>query len=259
MAEYTGAPIYFVHQSTPGAVDLVRAARNRGLSVYSETCPHYLVLDDGVYASTFPEWFACCPPMRSTETVAAVRERYAHGDIDTVSSDHSCYDLTQKRRHDTDIRQMPHGLPGVETRMPVAFTALADALGDPCDPGVLRRFAEVFAATPARINAIPGKGALAPGYDADLVVFDRAELRRVTALELHQGTDFSPFEGRMLRGWPQVVVSGGRIMLRDGQFHDPGPVGRFLPRRGYRETNASTATSTSAPTTASAAAPAGGR
>ncbi|MGF6889407.1 dihydropyrimidinase [Nocardia sp. GAS34] len=241
MAEYTGAPVYFVHQSTPGAVDLVRAARSRGLPAHSETCPHYLVLDDGVYASAFPEWFACCPPMRSAATVAAVRERFAQGHIDTVASDHSCYDLTQKYLHHNDIRQMPHGLPGVETRMPVAFTALADALGDPCDPRVLRRFAEVFAAAPARINAIPGKGALAPGYDADLVVFDPAELRRVAAANLHQGTDFSPFDGRMLRGWPQVVVSGGRIVLRDGQFHDPGPVGRFLRRCGYREANAAPA------------------
>ncbi|WP_216899485.1 dihydroorotase [Nocardia alni] len=263
MAEYTGAPVYFVHQSTPGAVDLVRAARDRGLSAHSETCPHYLVLDDGVYASAFPEWFACCPPMRSARTVAALCERYAQGHIDTVASDHSCYDLTQKRVHDTDIRQMPHGLPGVETRMQVAFTALTEALGDPCDPEVLRRFAEIFAAAPARINAIPGKGALAPGYDADLVVFDPAELRRVCATDLHQGTDFSPFDGRMLRGWPQVVVSSGRIVLRDGEFHDPGPVGRFLRRRGYRQMNASattgTLTTTPMPFSTSTASNAGGR
>jgi len=243
MAEYIGAPVYFVHQSTPGAVDLVQAARARGVAAHSETCPHYLVLDDGVYASRFPEWFACCPPMRSAATVAALNERFAGGPIDTIASDHSCYDMTQKRLHSNDIRQMPHGLPGVETRMPVAFTALADILGDPWDPRVLRRFTEVFAARPARINAIPGKGVLAPGYDADLVVFDPAQTRRVAAAALHQGTDFSPFDGRLLRGWPQVVVSGGRIVLQDGRFHDPGPVGRFLRRRGYREFGAVPASS----------------
>jgi dihydropyrimidinase len=241
MAEYTGAPVYFVHQSTPGAVDLVVTARARGLHVHSETCPHYLVLDDGVYASRFPEWFACCPPMRSAATVAALGERFANGAIDTVASDHSCYDLTQKLAHSGDIRQMPHGLPGVETRMPVAFTALSDMHGDPRDPRVLQRFAEVFAAAPARINAIPDKGVLAPGYDADLVVFDPAQTRWVAAADLHQGTDFSPFDGRILRGWPQVVVSGGRIVLQDGQFHDPGPVGRFVRRGGYREARGTSA------------------
>ncbi|MEA5453375.1 amidohydrolase family protein [Sinomonas sp. JGH33] len=238
MAEYTGAPVYFVHQSTPGAVDLVAEARSRGFDIHSETCPHYLVLDDGVYSSRYPEWFACCPPMRSPETVAALRERFADGSIHTVSSDHSCYDLTQKRERTDDVRQMPHGLPGVETRMPVTFTALAEAAAAASDRDVLERFVEVFSAAPARINALPGKGAIAPGYDADLVVFDPAEARTVDGGALHMGTDFSPFDGRELRGWPQVVVSGGRVVLdRDG-FHDPGPVGRFVARLGYRESAA---------------------
>ena len=129
MAEYTNAPVYFVHQSTPGAVDLVAGARIHGLDAFSETCPHYLTLDDTVYGTSFPEWYACCPPMRSPETVAALRDRLAAGAIHTVASDHSCYDLTQKRERSDDIRAMPHGLPGVETRMPVTFTAMMDATG----------------------------------------------------------------------------------------------------------------------------------
>ncbi|WP_020659934.1 amidohydrolase family protein [Amycolatopsis benzoatilytica] len=235
MAEYTGAPVYFVHQSTPRAVDLVAEARARGLAIHSETCPHYLVLDDGVYSSKFPEWFACCPPMRCAATVAALRERYAAGSVHTVSSDHSCYDLTQKRVRADDIRQMPHGLPGVETRMPVAFTALAEASAGVPEPRVLERFAELFSTGPARINALPGKGIIAPGYDADLVLFDPAETRTVDGAALHMGTDFSPFEGKRLRGWPQVVVSGGKVVLDEDGFHDPGPAGRFLARLGYRE------------------------
>ncbi|WP_334172838.1 dihydroorotase, partial [Sinomonas sp.] len=258
MAEYAGAPVYFVHQSTPGAVDLVADARARGLAIHSETCPHYLTLDDGVYAARFPEWFACCPPMRSPETVAALRERFADGSIHTIASDHSCYDLAQKREHAQDVRQMPHGLPGVETRMPVAFTALWEAsagLGtlsrapggaSPAasglpGTGLLERFVDLFSAAPARINALPGKGAIAAGYDADLVVFDPDEARTVEAAALHMGTDFSPFEGRELRGWPRAVVAAGRVVLDEDGFHDPGPVGRFLPRLGYHEAAASPA------------------
>ncbi|MBT8159688.1 MULTISPECIES: amidohydrolase family protein [Arthrobacter] len=250
MAEYTGAPVYFVHQSTPGAVDLVTDARARGLDAHSETCPHYLVLDDGVYASRFPEWFACCPPMRSRKTVSALRGRFADGSIHTISSDHSCYDLTQKRERTDDIRQMPHGLPGVETRMPVAFTALSEAFlesrtGVETAPGtaatmdneaLLCRFVEMFSTAPARINAIPGKGVIAPGYDADFVIFDPGEARTVVASSLHMGTDFSPFDGKVLHGWPQVVVAAGTVVLDEAGFHDPGPVGRFLSRLGYRET-----------------------
>ncbi len=231
MAEYTGAPVYFVHQSTPGAVDLVSEARARGQEAYSETCPHYLTLDNSVYGSVMPEWYACCPPMRSPQTVAALRERLADGAIHTVASDHSCYDLTQKRERTDDIREMPHGLPGVETRMPVTFTALREAAGE----ARVEDFVEVFAAGPARINALPGKGTIAPGFDADLVIFDPAEERVVDGGALHMGTDFSPFDGRTLTGWPAVVVSAGRVVLDGDGFHDPGPVGRFVPRAGFRE------------------------
>src|SRR6185437_3150811 len=128
LAEFTGAAVYFVHQSTPRAVDLVVAARDRGLDVRSETCPHYVLLDDRCYGGVMPEWYACCPPMRSPATVAALRDRLRRGGIDTMASDHSCYDLSQKREHADDVRAMPHGLPGVETRMATTLTAL---LADP--------------------------------------------------------------------------------------------------------------------------------
>lgn len=241
LAEHTGAPVYFVHQSTPGAVDLVAAARRRGLEVHSETCPHYALLDDSCYGEAVPEWYACCPPMRSAKTVAALRDRLLHGGIDTMSSDHSCYDLAQKQERSDDVRAMPHGLPGVETRLPTTLTALLKAdraeggSGDPLRPGLLERLVDLFAATPARVNALPGKGVVAPGHDADLVVIDPAESRVVDGAGLHMGTDFSPFDGHALTGWPQVVVSRGRVVLDDNGFHDPGPTGTFLRRGGYRE------------------------
>ncbi|WP_426975651.1 amidohydrolase family protein [Pseudarthrobacter sp. O4] len=244
MAEYTKAPVYFVHQSTPGAVDLVAEARSRGQEAYSETCPHYLTLDDSVYGSAFPEWYACCPPMRSAETVAALKDRLAAGAIHTIASDHSCYDLSQKRERTDDIRAMPHGLPGVETRMPVTFTAMMDSASG--GEGRVEDFVEVFAAGPARINAVPGKGTIAAGFDADLVIFDPAEERTVDGGALHMGTDFSPFEGKTLSGWPAVVVSAGRVVLDDAGFHDPGAAGRFVARNGFREHQAATADSTPA-------------
>lgn len=228
MAEYTGAPVYFVHQTTPGAVDLVTGARHRGHEAFSETCPHYLTLDESVYRSRFPEWFACCPPMRSAKTVAALRNRMAAGAIHTVASDHSCYDLAQKRERSDDVRAMPHGLPGVETRMPVTYTAMMEMPG--CR---VEDFVEVFAAGPARINAIPGKGTIAEGYDADLVIFDPDQKRAVDGTQLHMGTDFSPFDGKTLSGWPSTVISAGKVVVSNNTFHDPGPVGKFIARNGF--------------------------
>ena len=233
LAEFSEAPVYLVHQSTPRAVDLVVAARDRGLDVLSEGCPHYVVLDDTCYGGAVPEWYACCPPMRSAESVKALRARLLSGGIDTMSSDHSCYDLSQKRERSDDVRAMPHGLPGVETRMPVTFTALRAAAHDGSgtlevmQPGLIERFVELFSATPARVNALPGKGVIAPGHDADLVIFDPNESRVVDGGSLHHG--------RALTGWPQMVVSQGRVVLDEAGFHDPGPVGSFLRRGGYRE------------------------
>ncbi len=225
MAEYTGAAVYFVHQTTPIAVDLVTQARDRGITAYSETCPHYLTLDDSVYAGDFPEWFSCCPPMRDRKTVQALRTRLAQGGIHTVSSDHSCFDRSQKREHLDDIRLMPHGLPGIETRMPVTYTAMVVEQGLPVE-----QFVDVFATQPAQINRIPRKGAIAPGFDADLVILDPDTSRVVDGRALHMGTDFSPFNGRELWGWPDIVISQGRVVVADGRFHDPGPVGRFIAR-----------------------------
>jgi dihydropyrimidinase len=238
MAEFTGAPVYFVHQSTPRAVDLVTAARTRGLDVRSETCPHYTLLDDSRYHGPVPEWYACCPPMRSAATVTALRDRLRTGGIDTIASDHSCYDLSQKREHDDDVRAMPHGLPGVETRMPTALTALLAAPDQDAvtTAGLLERFVDLFATRPARVNALPGKGVIGCGYDADVVILDPGEARVVNGADLHMGTDFSPFDGMTLRGWPRTVIAAGRLVLDEQGFHDPGPVGRFLRQNGYRAT-----------------------
>lgn len=227
MAQYAGAPVYFVHQSTPEAVDAIQEARARGQRVFAETCPHYLLLDENVYASTTPEKFACCPPMRPTDKVAALNEHVARGQIDVIASDHSCYDLTQKRQRTDDVRRMPHGLPGVETRMPATFTALVTRLGLPVE-----RFVQAFATDPARINGLETKGTIGIGYDADLVILDPAESRLVTADTLHQGSDFSPFDGLQLNGWPATVVNNGRVVLDEGAFIDPGPVGSYVRRNG---------------------------
>lgn len=230
MAKYTGAAVYYVHQSIPEAVDMVQEARSRGMTVYSETCPHYLRFDESVYSSLVAERFSCCPPMRSVDSARALVDHVTLGQVDVISSDHSCYDTVQKKSRKDDIHFMPYGMPGVETRMPAAFTTLVKERGMS-----VQRFVEVFSAGPARINGLPNKGIIAPGFDADLVIFDPEEARTVDGTALHMGTDFSPFDGLELVGWPDTVVAGGKVVLEDGQFIDPGPIGRFLTQLGVRE------------------------
>jgi dihydropyrimidinase len=224
-AERTGAAVYFVHQTTPAAVDRVVSARQRGVRAYSESCPHYLVLDDTMYSGRHPERFVCCPPLRSREVVEQLGTRLAQGFIHTVGSDHCCYDSAQKARHSGDVRRMPNGLPGVETRLPIMWDAYVES-------GAIspRRFVELVSANPARLNGLyPRKGAIAPGSDADLVIFDPAATRVVRSAELHMRTDYSPYEDRSVTGWPAVVVSRGRVVYERGELIDPGPTGEFLP------------------------------
>jgi dihydropyrimidinase len=222
-AEHVDAPVYFVHQTTAEAVDLVRAARRRGVRAYTETCPHYLALDSRVYDGPHPERFVCCPPLRDPSTVAELRARALVGDVDALGSDNCCYSTEQKVEHRDDVRLMPNGLPGVETRLPVTYTTLVVEQGMP-----IERFVAMFSTNPARLNGLAGKGVIAPGADADLIVVDPAGRREARVDALHMPTDYSPYEGRELAGWPSVVVSGGRVVVDGDGFHDPGPVGRPL-------------------------------
>lgn len=224
IAEALDVPVYFVHQSTPAAIDLVRDAQRRGVRAYTETCPHYLALDSGVYAGSQPELYVCCPPLRSADVRAGVLDRTLAGAVDTIGSDHCCYDTAQKAKESHDVRIMPNGLPGVETRIPVLFTELVKQGGLR-----LERFVALTSTNAARLNGIhPRKGVIAPGSDADIVVLDPNNARTVRARKLHMASDYSPYEGRSLYGWPTTVVSRGRVVLSDGTFHDPGPVGEAL-------------------------------
>lgn len=222
-AEYVNSPVYFVHQTIDEAIDIVRQARHRGIRAYTETCPHYLTLDSTVYQQEKPERFVCAPPIRERESVDAVVSRVLAGDVDTIGSDHCCYSLEQKNQKAFDVREMPNGLPGVETRLPVSYTTLVRNNGLS-----LERFVALFSANPARLNGLSGKGFLGPGADADLVIIDPRESRTVDAEQLHMATDYSPYEGMELFGWPRTVMAGGRVVLDERGFHDPGTVGRKL-------------------------------
>lgn len=223
-ARSLSAPVYFVHQSTPAAIDEVRKARVHGVIAYTETCPHYLTLDDQRYAGASPELFVCCPPLRSADTAAGVVSRALSRDVDTIGSDHCCYDTAQKRADRSDVRTMPNGLPGVETRLPVIFTELVQRRGLP-----MERFVAVTAANPARLNGIyPQKGIVAPGSDADLILIDPDELRTVSAAGLHMATDYTPYEGWQLTGWPSTVIVGGKVLLDNGVCNNDLVHGRAL-------------------------------
>ena len=119
---------------------------------------------------------------------------------------------------------MPNGLPGVETRMAVIFSEFVVRRGLP-----LERFVELCCANPARANGLwPRKGAILPGSDADLAVWDPATTRVVRSAELHMATDYTPYEGIEVSGWPETVIVGGRVVVEGGRLADAVAPGRPL-------------------------------
>jgi dihydropyrimidinase len=227
LAESVDAPVYFVHQSTAEAVELVAAARRRGVRAFTETVAHHLTLSGERYDGPEPERFVCCPPLRPPTAVAGLGGHLFTGEVTTIGSDHCCYDLDQKRVHRHDVRAMPNGLPGVETRLPVIFSEYVVDRHLP-----VTRFVELTAANPARTNGLyPRKGSLLPGADADIAIWDPAEQWTLSTGALHMATDYTPYEGRAITGRPQTVIVGGRVVVHDGKLMDGTAHGRHLRAR----------------------------
>jgi dihydropyrimidinase len=222
LARGAGAPVYFVHQSTDRAVDLAHAARAAGQPVFSEVCPHYLLLDESRYDLDWGECFTCCPPLRSPATRDALLAAVLAGAASTIGSDHCAFVREHKAAAAHDLSAMPFGVPGIQTRMPVLLSELHARRGLSM-PDLVR----LTATRPAQLSGLAGrKGRIAPGADADLLVWDPAGHTTITAAGLAQASDFSPFDGLELTGAITTVIRGGLIMVEDGVIKQRVP-GRY--------------------------------
>jgi len=221
----TGSPVYFVHLSSPLSVDLVTEARQRGIAALAETCPHFLCLDDSVYAGPDAVRYLMTPPIRSAEMQAGLWERVAKGEIDSVGSDHCGYSLEQRGSSD-DFTTVSPGIPGVETTLSLLYTFGVEA-GRIEMTDLVRLLSE----NPARIFGLhPRKGNLAIGADADLVLFDPRAAGRLEDSELHSAAGFSPYSGLELKGRVRTTVSRGRVVYDGGRVVGRPGWGRFVER-----------------------------
>ncbi len=198
-----GASVYLVHLSTAGSVELVRQARRRGQTVWAEACTHHLVLDDSRYEREQPERWLEAPPLRPRSDVEALWAAVADGTIDTVGSDHA--QVPYRPPFETgDFRSLPYGIAGIEER-------LAVVVSEGRRRGIeWQKLASLLAATPASVFGVGGKGAIAAGADADLVLWEPGDARPLTPDDLHECA-FTAFEGVVLDGRIRAVIRGGRI------------------------------------------------
>ena len=227
MAQVADVPVIIVHLSTRESLEEVRSARRRGQTVYVETCPHYLVLEDSVY--DHPDFleaakYVCAPPIRKKEDREALWEALKNGEIQTVATDHCSFTLAQKRAGRYDFTKIPGGLPGVEHRGLLLYTCGA-AEGRISEADMCR----VLCENPAKLYGCwPRKGVLAPGSDADIVVWDPLAEGVITARDQAQRVDYTPYEGMRTKGGVERVYLRGKLAVERGQVLDTAGV--FIPR-----------------------------
>jgi dihydropyrimidinase len=236
LAELTGAQLYIVHLSAKEALDEVIAARDRGLDVHAETCPQYLFLSLDDLGNGFEgAKYVASPPLR--DSAAGHQERLWQGlrtnDLQIVSTDHCPFCMgdhhtfgTQKQLGRGDFSKIPNGMPGVEPRMILMYNGgVVEGRID------LNRFVEITATTPAKMfGMFPKKGTIAVGSDADIVVFDPHGSHVISVDTHHMDVDYSAYEGWEMKGKVETVMSKGKVIIANDEYHGSPGDGEYLPR-----------------------------
>src|SRR3989475_9023861 len=229
LAEIADVPGYIVHLSAAEALEMVTDARHRGLPAFAETCPQQLFLSYDNYEE--PDFagakYVMSPPLRDKAKQDQLWRGLAFNDLQCVSTDHCPFCMKeQKELGRNDFSKIPNGAPGIETRMSLVY-----------DGGVragrisLNRFVELTSTSPAKIFGLfPRKGTIAPGSDADIVIFDPNRTVTLSARTLHMKVDYNPYEGRQVTGAADTVLSRGRAVIEKGKFVGRAGSGAFLKR-----------------------------
>lgn len=231
IASYVSAPVHIFHVSCRAVVEAIAAARARGLPVTGETCPQYLFLTQDAYDAPGVEGMlpVCSPPLRSTEDQEALWQALASGHLQLVSTDHCPFMRADKARGTGDFSKIPGGVPSIEMR----FAALYSG-GVGAGRFSVNRWVELCCTAPARLAGFAAKGEIAPGFDADLVVFDPQRRVTLSTETLHEQVDWTPYAGLELCGWPIYTLSRGEVIVEQGEFKGQAGRGRFVKRRTMR-------------------------
>ncbi|MGW7023880.1 dihydropyrimidinase [Streptomyces decoyicus] len=228
LARVAGAPLYIVHVSAEEALAEIAQARDKGLNVFGETCPQYLFLSTDNLAE--PDFagakYVCSTPLRPREHQAALWRGLRTNDLQVVSTDHCPFCFQgQKELGRGDFSKIPNGMPGVENRMDLLHQAVVEGRIS------RRRWIEIACAAPARMFGLyPKKGTIAPGADADLVIYDPTAQQTVSAETHHMNVDYSAYEGKQLTGQVETVLSRGELVIDRREFTGRAGHGQYIPR-----------------------------
>ncbi len=229
LSEIVDVPVLITHVSAGQAALQIRAAQDRGLRVFAETCPQYLFLteDDMDTHDLEGAKYVCTPPPRTVADQAMLWQGLANGTFQVFSSDHSPWRYSEKIAGGprTPFHKIPNGVPGVETRLPLLYSE-----GVRKGRITLNQFVALGATNAAKIYGLyPRKGTIAIGADADLAIWDTEREVTIRNEMLHHNADYTAYEGMTVRGWPIMTLSRGEVVWRDGEVVGQPGRGRFLP------------------------------
>ncbi len=242
MASEADATVYIVHMNVDGEVDMLRYARERGVHVMGETCPQYLFFTiDHLRRPDGAKW-VCSPPMRAEKDNARLWAGLHDGTLQTIGTDHCAFffDGTQpilyegkpvkipgKELGREDFTKIPNGLPGVQDRLPIMWT-----YGVRAGRITPNQFVALNSTNPARIFGLyPRKGALMPGSDADIVIWDPEKRVKYGVALSQQRTDYNLYEGWELVGYPEKVFLRGKLIVDGDRWLGRSGGGMFLERK----------------------------
>lgn len=227
------APLYIVHLSSEIGLSYIKMAHEKGESVYAETCPQYLVLDDSKYDLENNEGlkYIMSPPLRKQRDIYALWKGLNDGHIKTIATDHCPFAFNKdKQLGKDDFTKCPNGAPGIEERMPLIFSE-----------GVMKnrisvnKFVEVCCTNPAKIFGMyPKKGTIQVGSDGDIVIIDPNIEKILKAEDLHSNVDYTPYEGIKIKGYPVYTILRGEIIAEDNKFIGKKGYGEFIKRKSKK-------------------------
>ena len=234
-AQIVDIPIVIVHVSGNEALSQIKWAKEKGIRVFSETCPQYICLteDDmkGLNMDFEGAKYVCSPPPRDVESQEPIWEGKNDGTFDIFSSDHCPFKFKDKKGKDrpgarTSFKWVPNGIPGVETRLPILFSE-----GVSKKRISLERFVELTSTNPAKMYGLhPQKGSIKIGADADLTIWDPNKINTIKQSDLHHGSDYTPFEGIEIRGWPIQTWLRGQKIYDKNEFLKKNNLGQYISR-----------------------------
>jgi dihydropyrimidinase len=228
-AEVTGGKLYIVHMSAGESADYVQRARANGTQVFAETCPQYLLLNDEVFKRKNGHYYATCPQVKKKEDNKHLWNALKAGTIQVLATDTCTFNTQQKDQWNGDFRKIPFGLPGVETLLPLMYTEGVGKRGFS-----VNHLVSLVSTNPAKLFGMyPQKGTIAVGSDADITIFNPHREVTLHAKDLQTNSDWSPYEGWKLEGYPETIILRGQVIVNENEFVGTVGLGRFVKRKPF--------------------------